>query len=86
MDGPGGVVAVRADPMMLADRLGVALIVRDNGRGMDTETARRAFEPFFTTKEPGRATGLGLSSVYGLVNGYQGRVCHFGPNRAAAPR
>ena len=52
----------------------VILKVRDSGTGMDEETKARVFEPFFSTKESDRGTGLGLSTVWALVQNLGGRI------------
>ena len=70
----GGTLVLETRRVAEPDALGasVEIVVRDNGEGMDRETQQRMFEPFFTTKR--RGTGLGLSTVYGIVNEVGGHI------------
>ena len=67
-------IEVAGSAHALPDGSYVKLEISDNGSGMDDATKQRVFEPFFTTKGPGKGSGLGLSTVYGVVKQLGGDV------------
>ena len=79
-DGGRITISTKTVPHQLRSASGVIsgvcerLIVADNGVGMDSATRDRIFEPFFTTKPVGHGTGLGLSTVHGIVKQSEGEL------------
>ncbi len=61
-------------PTDLSEGKCVLLTVSDTGFGMDEETMSHIFDPFFTTKDIGAGTGLGLSVIYGIIEGHGGHI------------
>jgi len=70
----GGVLSLSTRPAPAGGDDGVSIEITDTGVGIPEALLPRIFEPFFSTKEVGKATGLGLAVVYGIVERHGGRV------------
>lgn len=84
----GGTLLIETDAVILDENyarmhVGVSpgtyalLSISDTGIGMDENTRQHMFEPFFTTKEPGKGTGLGLATSYGIITQHGGYIWYY---------
>src|SRR5262249_11631368 len=90
----GGILGIKAENVVVDEaqirrkvqaRQGefLRLRVQDTGHGMTPDVQARIFEPFFTTKGPGKGLGLGLATVFGIVEQHRGWLeCHSQPSPA----
>lgn len=75
----GGILIISAENLFnngsdIKDRPYILITVSDNGTGIPEEFIDRIFEPFFTTKEPGKGTGIGLSTAFSIVRSHEGFI------------
>jgi two-component system cell cycle sensor histidine kinase/response regulator CckA len=70
----GGTLTIDTELVQIGTSSFVQLTVTDTGEGMSAEVASHAFDPFFTTKRSGEGSGLGLSTVYGIVTDAGGLI------------
>jgi two-component system cell cycle sensor histidine kinase/response regulator CckA len=70
----GGKLSIKTANVFLNEQSYVLLTIMDTGTGMSEEVKARLFEPFFTTKPPGKGTGLGLATCFGIVKENNGRI------------